>query len=57
MSISREIVLSQWQQGRMFNIINGGGGGKNKGQLVAVVSGSDLKFVLDEANRQNNNSY
>ena len=32
---------------------NKGGGG----QLVAIVSGTDLKFVIDEENRKTNNTF
>lgn len=54
---SREMVLNLPQQKQMFNQINNGtGGGKNM-KLVARVAGSDLLFVLQEAQRQDANSF
>lgn len=50
---SGELILNRAQQGNVAGQLAGGRGGK----LIAVVSGSDLKFILDEANRMDNNSF
>ena len=56
MAKSGEMVLNNRQQANMFRQINGGGTSKG-GVLTARVSGSDLLFILNEAERTNNNSF
>ena len=56
MAKSGEMVLNNRQQSNMFRQINGGGTSKG-GILTARVSGSDLLFILNEAERTNNNSF
>lgn len=49
---SGELILNRAQQGSIAGQLGRGGG-----RLSVVVSGSDLKFILDEANRMDNNSF
>jgi hypothetical protein len=46
---SAEMILNRGQQGNLFKMLNGSSGG---GELKARVSGSDLLFVMNNAQRQ-----
>ena len=50
---SGELILNRAQQGNVASQLSGGSGG----QLTARVAGSDLLFILNEANRIDNNSF
>ena len=50
---SGELILNRAQQSNVAGQLTGGGGGR----LSVEVSGAALKFVLDEANRMDNNSF
>lgn len=57
MAKSGEMVLNNRQQSNMFRQINTGQQGFKNGQIVSKISGPDILFVWEEAQRQNNNSF